>query len=52
MADDGFLECAGSTLMELVDGDGTQAEVPCVGRILCDEVTWTVYHLRVMVILT
>lgn len=32
--EDGFLASVGSSLMELVAGDGIQAEVPCVGRIL------------------
>jgi hypothetical protein len=34
-AEEGFLACEGSNLMELVAGDGIQAEAPCVGRILC-----------------
>jgi hypothetical protein len=34
VVEEGFLACAGSTLMEFVAGDGVQAEVPCVGRTL------------------
>lgn len=36
VVDDGFLASVGSSLMELVGGDGIQAEVPSVGRILCE----------------